>query len=526
MTPLRWWQNGVIYQLLVPSFQDSNGDGYGDLPGILQRIDHLEWLGVAAIWLSPIYASPLIELGYDVSNFTEVNPAFGTMDDFDRLLAEAHSRGMKVLLDWVPNHTSDVHPWFQESQSSRDNPLRDWYIWKDPKPDGSPPNNWLSIFGGSVWEWDSHTQQYYLHTFLEKQPDLNWRNTDMQLAMFDAMRFWLDRGVDGFRLDALCLLMKHAEFLDNPPNLDFNAEIHGPDEALLPTYTRDQPESHDVIATLRRIIDDYDDRVLLGELYLPLESVVGFYGSPTRPELHLPLNMRFAWTSWSLEEIAPIIQQHFSLLPEGAWPAWTVSTHDCLRVAWRVPREQTRVAAMLLNTLRGTPTLYYGEEVGMKGVDIPADRAIDPQGQRIGRNRDPERTPMQWDDRPQAGFTTGEPWLPIGDDLATANVAAQRDDPRSLLTLYRRLIHFRRECRELLEGTFELVSTEPPLLAYTSRGDERQVFVVLNFSSEELTYAIPGDRPGRIVLSTFLDREGDEVREVHLRGDEGLVLML
>lgn len=525
MPALRWWQQGVIYQLLVPSFQDSNGDGFGDLQGILDRLDHLEWLGIGAIWLSPIYASPMAELGYDVSDFTAINPQFGSLDLFDQVLEAAHARDIKVILDWVPNHSSDEHPWFQESKSSRDNPKRDWYLWHDARPDGSPPNNWVSVFGGSVWHWDPHTEQFYYHTFLEKQPDLNLRNPDVQQAIYDAMRFWLRRGVDGFRLDALCLLMKHAEFRDNPPNPNYRPEADGPDEAVLPQYTRDQPEVHDIVAAMRRIVDEFGDRVLLGELYLPPERVVSYYGLE-QPQLHLPLNMRFAWTEWNAEKVGAVISQYRVLLPEGAWPAWTISTHDCLRVAFRMSQSQARVAAMLLMTIQGTPTLYYGEEIGMKGVDIPAERAIDPQGQRTGRNRDPERTPMQWNDGPNAGFTAGSPWLPLEEHFEAANVAAQQADERSLLHLYRRLIALRRDEPALLQGTFEVIGADPPLLLYASRGPDRRLLIVLNFSQEEKTYALPDQQHGRILISTFLDREGEEVQELHLRADEGVVLVI
>ncbi len=521
-----WWQRAVIYQLLVPSFQDSNDDGMGDFEGVIRHLDYLAWLGAGAIWLSPMYASPMCELGYDVSDYTDTNRRFGTLEDFDRLLAEAHTRGLKVLLDWVPNHTSNEHPWFAESRSARDSGKRDWYIWRDPRPDGSPPTNWISVFGGSVWEWDEHTGQYYCHTFLPSQPDLNWRNPAVAEAMHDAMRFWLARGVDGFRLDATSLILEDDQLRDNPPNPDYDPAIHAPDESLLPEHTRNQPGLHDITAGFRRVVDEFPDRVLLAELYLPIEQVVEFYGTPDRPEVQLPLNMQLAWQPWNAEQIGGSIEGSLAALPDGAWPAWVIATHDCLRVAARTTGDQPRIAAMLMCTLRGTPILYYGEEIGMRGVPIDAAHARDPQGRRIGRNRDPERTPMQWNATQHAGFTAGAPWLPIGCDVATANTAVQGDDPHSLLTLYRRLLHLRQNDPALVAGALDLISHQDPLVSYWRRTSERRLLVVLNFGSEPQEYRLPDDAAqGRVLLNTFLDREGESLTgAVSLRGDEGVLV--
>jgi alpha-glucosidase len=523
---LRWWQTGVIYQVLVQSYLDTNGDGQGDLKGLIKRLDYLQWLGVRAVWLSPIYPSPMAELGYDVTCYTDVHPLFGSLDDFDRLVAEAHRRELKIILDWVANHTSNQHPWFVESRSSRDHPKRDWYIWRDAQPDGSPPNNWVSVFGGTVWQWDARTDQYYYHTFLKEQPDLNWRNSDVRRAVYDAMRFWLERGVDGFRLDAACLMIKDDQFRNNPINPDYVEGKDGPDAELLPVYTRDQPAVHEITASMRRMVDEFDDRLLLGELYLPVEKVISYYGRQ-QPELHLPLNMRFAWEDWNAEALGKFITNYRRQVPDGCWPTWTLSTHDCLRIAFRVQGDQTRIAAMLLMTLGGTPTLYYGEEVGMRGVHIPASQARDPQGRRIGRNRDPERTPMQWDGGTNAGFTDGEPWLPIGRDVHTANVAAQADNPRSLLALYRRLITFRGDQPVLLAGGFELLSSENSLLAYRRYTNESSLLVVLNFTPKPQVYFAGDDFRGRLLLSTTLD-EGDRRydQQIELGGDEGVIVAI
>jgi alpha-glucosidase len=543
--PLHWWKEIVIYQIVVSSFLDTNGDGQGDLDGVIARLDYLKWIGVDAFWLTPIYPSPMHDLGYDVNDYTAVNPQFGSLEDFDRLVAQAHQREMKIILDWVPNHTSDEHPWFVESRASRDNPKRDWYLWREGKIEQSelsdtspetrdrvqPPNNWLSVFGGSAWQWDEKTKQFYYHSFLESQPDLNWRNSEVRAAVFDAMRFWLNRGVDGFRVDAVSWLIKDDQLRDNPPNPNYNPDTDGPDQQVIPLYTWDQPQVHEITAEMRRVVDEFDGRMLAGELVLPIDGVVTYYGNDKQPELHLPLNLHLTWTDWTAEELSQVIESYQQHLPQHGWPTWTISTHDFPRVAARVLGEQTRVAAMLLLTLGGTPTHYYGEEIGMQGVPIPPQEARDPQGQRIGRNRDPGRTPMQWDGDPNAGFTDGRPWLPISDDSQTANVAAQSEDPHSLLTLYRRLMKLRREQPVLVHGELEVISREGPLLSYRRSGEQGNLLMILNLGSEPQTYCLDieavGEGGPRLLMSTFLDRENELLQEtVSLRPDEGVILIL
>ncbi|WNM56618.1 alpha-amylase family glycosyl hydrolase [Candidatus Nitrospira allomarina] len=521
---LHWWQDGAIYQLLVPSFLDTNGDGYGDLQGITRRLEYLEWLGVRAIWLSPIYPSPLADLGYDITDYQNVEPKFGSLHDFDEMVAEAHRRNLKIILDWVPNHTSDEHPWFLDSRSNRESAKRHWYLWRDGKPDGSPPNNWISVFGGSVWQWDATTAQFYLHTFLDKQPDLNWRNPDVRAALFDTMRFWLERGVDGFRIDALDLLLKDDQFRDNPPNPEYE-DGQGPDSRLLPHHTRDQDGIHEIVATMRRVAEEFgDDKMLAGELYLPVPQVTAYYGNETR-ELHLPLTMKLAWTPWTVEDLARSVQSYIQDVPPHGWPSWIFSTHDCLRLAMRLQGELTRVAAMLLLTLPGTPVLYYGEEIGMRGVPIPAEQAIDPQGRRTGRNRDPERTPMQWNPDLHAGFSSREPWLPIAEDFQTANVSSQSGNPRSLLTLYRRLFAIRHDKSFFLHERPEFLNVHNSLMAYLRKSHDGDHLVVLNFSGEPQILDRDTSFQARVCLSTFLDKEGDKIHgRLDLRGHEGLIL--
>jgi alpha-glucosidase len=522
-----WWARGIVYQIYPRSFQDSNGDGIGDLPGIIERLDYLAWLGVDAVWLSPIYPSPMTDFGYDVADFTDIHPMFGTLAEFDRLLAETHRRGLKLILDFVPNHSSDRHPWFQESRSSRTNPKRDWYIWRDPAPDGGPPNNWLAHFGGSGWEWDDATGQYYYHAFLKEQPDLNWRNPAVVAAMHDVMRFWLDRGVDGFRVDVIWHLIKDDQFRDNPPNPGFE-EGMWPYKRLLPVYTSDRPEIHDVVAGLRRVVDQYDDRVLIGEIYLPIERLVAYYGEGLRGA-HLPFNFQLILTAWDARDIDRLIREYEAALPAGGWPNWVLGNHDNHRIASRIGHAQARVAAMLLLTLRGTPTLYYGDELGMHDVPIPHERIQDPWEKGVpglGLGRDPERTPMQWSAEPHAGFTSGTPWLPLAEDFATVNVAAEQAEPSSMLALYRSLIDLRRREPALGVGGYEPVDATGPILAYLRRHRERQLLIALNFDREPAMLDVPTEG-GRILLSTHIDRDEPlPAGGLRLRGDEGVIVEL
>jgi len=527
--PHLWWQRGVIYQIYPRSFMDSNDDGVGDLPGIVGRLDYLQWLGIDAIWISPIFPSPMADFGYDVSDYTDIHPLFGTLADFDVLLTEAHRRGLKVILDYVPNHTSDRHPWFIESRSSRHNPRRDWYIWHDPAPDGGPPNNWRSVFGGSAWEWDATTGQYYYHAYLREQADLNWRNAEVRGAMLDVLRFWLDRGVDGFRVDALRQLIKDEQLRDNPPNPAYEPR-QGPYHALLPLYTADRPEVLDMIALMRRIVDHYRERLLIGELYLPIERLVAYYGV-NGTGVHLPFNFHLILVPWNAPRIEALIAAYEAALPPDGWPNWVLGNHDQPRLASRIGLVQARVAAMLLLTLRGTPTLYYGDEIGMRNVVIPPELVQDPWEKNVpglGLGRDPERTPMQWDGNLNAGFTAGTPWLPVAADYRTVNVAVQRDDPTSLLTLYRRLIALRRATPALAVGTYTPIAACSDVLAYVRTYAGQPRLIALNLGSEPQRFE-PQQMAvqGRIVLSTHLDRVDEAVcSAIDLRGDEGVIVLL
>jgi alpha-glucosidase len=522
-----WWCDGVFYQVYPRSFQDSNGDGVGDLKGIIDRLPYLLALGVDAVWLSPIFPSPMADFGYDIADYVGIDALFGAMEDFDALVKTAHASGLKVILDLVPNHTSDRHPWFVESRSSRENPKRDWYIWHEPRGDGGPPNNWLSEFGGSAWQYDVATRQYYYHAFLAEQPDLNWRNPAARQAIYDVMRFWLRKGVDGFRVDVIWHLIKNAAFPDNPPNPGYR-EGQPPNERVLPLYTTDQAEVHGVIAEMRQVMDEFDSRVLIGEIYLPLERLVTYYGRDL-PEAHLPFNFALLSAPWNARAIEKIINDYEAALPAGAWPNWVLGNHDRPRVASRVGREQARVAAMLLLTLRGTPTLYYGDEIGMHQVAIAPDQVRDPFEKNvpgIGVGRDGCRTPMQWDATDNAGFSTTTPWLPLADDFSHENAANLEADTGSILHLYKALIDLRKKMPQLRSGDYAPIAADGNLLVYRRQSEGRSIAVALNLGDEPVSIASRSSGlSGEILLSTSLDRHGEPIDgALDLRGNEGVII--
>lgn len=528
-TDTLWWQRGIVYQVYPRSFQDSNGDGIGDLNGIRSRLDYLEWLGVDAIWISPIYPSPMADFGYDISDYRDIDRRFGTIADFDALVSAVHDRGLKLILDFVPNHSSDRHPWFQQSRSSRSNARRDWYIWRDPAPDGGPPNNWLANFGGSAWTFDPVTRQYYYHAFLPEQPDLNWRNPEVRAAMCDTLRFWLDNGVDGFRVDVIWHLMKDPDFRNNPPNPAW--EPGQPSiNRLLQVHSCDHPDIHDVVAQLRSVIDEYPERVLIGEIYLPLERLVAFYGRELEGA-HLPFNFQLIFAAWNAQEIANIIADYERALPEGGWPNWVLSNHDQTRIATRLGPAGARLAAMLLLTLRGTPTLYYGDELGLEDVEIPPERVQDPWEKNepgLGFGRDPARTPMPWSPERHAGFSTADPWLPLNADFESRNVEVLASKPNSILSLYRELISLRHSENALQMGDFKMDYVENDVLAYRRSSGGRSMQIILNFALEtRLAPTGASAEAGHIRLSTHTDRQQETVGKlIELRPSEGVIVRL
>ncbi len=537
---LLWWQTGVIYQIYPRSFKDSNDDGIGDLPGITERLDYLaETLGVDAIWISPFYPSPMVDFGYDVADYTAVDPIFGDMAAFDRLVTEAHRRDIRVIIDLVPNHTSDQHPWFQESKASRDNPKRDWYIWSDPRPDGSPPNNWLSIFGGPAWEWDPATGQYYLHSFLKEQPDLNWRNPEVKAAMFAVVRFWLDRGVDGFRIDVAHFIMKDPMLRDNPLTEVPRKAMHklmGEYDSQVHLFDKDHPDAHTVYRELRQLLESYSStqpRVAIGEVHIfDWKKWAAYYGK-NLDEIHLPFNFQLLNIPWTAEAVRQIVDTQEASIPPGAWPNYVLGNHDEPRLATRLGLPGARLAAMLLLTLRGTPTLYYGDEIGMTDGQIPPDLQQDPLSARVpGLGRDPCRTPMQWTPGKNAGFSssnTSRLWLPVTNNYSVVNVERQLTDPGSILNLYRQLLAYRKKSQALQAGQYLPVDKVPSgCFAYLRRmegGDG--VFIMLNFNAHQVEVQIPEFKKGCLKLSTHMDRaEEIDFSEWVLRGNEGVIIDL
>jgi alpha-glucosidase len=505
-----WWKHGIIYQIYPLTFADGNGDGLGDLLGIVNHLDYLRSgnlpdrssLGIDAIWLSPIYKSPMIDNGYDVSDYTDICPTFGTLEDFDLLLDFAHQRNIKIILDWVVNHTSNQHEWFSESSRSQDNPKSDWYLWLDPAPDGGPPNNWLSYFGGSGWTFHEERQQYYYHTFNANQPDLNWHNPEVRKTIYDLMRFWLDKGVDGFRLDASSVYAKDTWFRNNP--VKFEATDRNNYKNQYHLYNKNLPENHTIIQEMRAVVEEYDERVIIGETFIDsrLYDSTIFYGVGGN-ELHLPLTFEFCLSPWYPGYIQREIEKKEIVTPKEGWPAYFLSNHD-------IPRHLSRwiecslcvdsnaiakAAATLLLTVRGTPFLYYGEEIGMVNHDsippeLAKDKAVvcDLDGECLP-SRDGTRTPMQWDASPQAGFSFGkdvQPWLPVNDNFKTLNVEAQIQDEDSIFTFYRRLIQIRKESVALREGKWRSLIYYPyEHLAYLREADSEMILVIINFSYEK-----------------------------------------
>ena len=474
MADLAWWQRGAIYQIYPRSFADSNADGVGDLAGIASRLDHLSELAVESIWLSPFFRSPMADFGYDVSDYRDVDPIFGTLDDFDRLVAACHERGIRVVIDWVPNHTSDQHPWFQASRSSRDDPKRDWYVWRDTT------NDWTSQFKavGPSWTFDEATGQWYLHSFMREQPDLNWDNPEVEAAMHDVIRFWMDRGVDGLRLDAIHKIAK------DPLLRDHTGASRRHDE--------DWETIHGRLRGIRRVVDEYEDRMIVGEVALQdLHRIVLYLESGD--QLHLAHNFVFVDLPWDADAFGTSIDDFEALADRTAWPAWFLENHDKPRLASRFGLEAARAAAVMLYALRGTPFVYQGQELGLPDSEIPPDRVVDVDG------RDPVRTPMPWEPGPGVGFTDGEPWLPVDD---THNARAQADDPRSSLSLFRRLAALRRELPALQGGTQRRVGAGRDVLAWLR---DEQILAAVNFADEPR----PLERRGTLLASSDPDGTGE-----------------
>lgn len=525
---MEWWKKAVVYQVYPRSFMDSNGNGVGDIPGIISRLDHVADTGFDAIWLSPIFPSPMRDFGYDVSDYCSVQPEYGTLEEFDRLVDRCHRLGLKVILDFVPNHSSSEHPWFAESRKSRGNPRRDWYIWRDPKPDGSPPNNWLGAFGGPAWTYDGTTGQYWMHSFLPEQPDLNWSNPEVRSAMFDAMRFWLSRGVDGLRVDVILRLVKDKLFRDEPANPAWHEGMDAYDR-LLHCMTRDAEGVHEYVKMFRSVLDEFPERVLIGETYLPIPKLMNYYGQ--NDECHLPFNFGLITTPFSPSAFAEYINKYLSALPPDAWPNWVLGNHDVPRITapGRFGAAGTAAATLLLYMLPGTITAYYGDEIGMSDADIPPDRVRDPKVLREGggkKSRDSARTPMQWDDTACSGFSTVEPWLPVSDDFHRVNVCTSGREPTSILNLVRRLLALRRQIPQIVTSKPSVRIISDTIITWSIPLETSILQVFINFGSTEYAIGFNDDAVFHMLASTANPRgSGWTMSAYSLAPLEGIVVV-
>ncbi len=540
---------------------DSNNDGIGDLPGIIGRLDYLndgttDSLGIDAIWLSPFYPSPDYDIGYDVADFCDIDPRYGTLHNFDRLLEEAHKRNIKIIIDLVVNHTSSLHPWFLESRSSRDNPKRDWYIWKDGRgPKKKLPNNWRNNFFGPAWTWDENTEQYYLHSFLKEQPDLNWFNPEVWKAVAGAIHFWLERGVDGYRLDVPHIYCKDKKFRNNPPFFARKIIEEKPplcDRTLMANimnlmalpelqvrkYNQHQPETHQVLKHFRKIFDSYPEKTSVGEIISESPAVIASYYGQKNDQLHMNFYFELVNCRWKAGAFRRCIERWEKILPHDAWPAYTFSNHDLVRSVSRYDRDgsgdkKARLLTLMLLTLRGTPFIYYGEEIAMRQAKLPKQYLKDPIGVKwypLHRGRDGCRTPMQWDNTENAGFSASEPWLPAGPIIEGHNVAEQAIDPHSKLNFTKELIWMRKDLPALLEGNYRCITENIPgdCFVFLRQTDLQKLAVFLNFSSrrQEIKKAKTGDS-SFLLISTNPDRKRGRVTfPLSLEPNEGCLVDL
>ncbi len=501
-----WPLNAIVYQIYPRSFQDSNNDGVGDLRGIISRLKYLETLGINTIWLSPIYPSPMVDFGYDVADYCDIDPVYGNLDDFKVLLTECHKHNIKLLMDLIPNHTSTQHKWFLESKKSKKNPYRDYYIWKDPHPGrGGKPNNWLSCFGGSGWELDPETGQYYLHSFAREQADLNWRNPKVVSEMLNVLRFWLDLGIDGFRVDVPEWMIKDSQFRDEPENPEYIAGPQSdPYQKLIHKYTHAQPEYLEIIKQFIGVLESYNDKFMVTEVWSPSEQMIKVYNEIER-DFFAPFNFFIITHTWSAQVHREVIDHYDSRVTHAYTPTYVLGSHDKPRLATRIGNAQLRVAALLLFTLRGIPFIYYGEEIGMEDTVIPPDKIHDPLEKNVpglGLGRDPERTPMQWDDSEFAGFSRHEPWLPVNEKYTKVNVSEQKKSNDSLYALYKELITLRQNSSALLYGKYSSWETGvDDIFAYSRHSGSEVVLVILNYSNRAHKITLPF-RKGKLILDT------------------------
>ena len=530
-----WKDVNAIYQIYPRSFQDSNSDGVGDLVGVIERLDYLKGkkdsLGIDAIWFSPFYPSPMADFGYDVADYCNIDPLFGSLDDFKHLLREAHARDINVMIDFVPNHTSDQHPWFIESRDKLGSDKADYYVWREPKPDGSPPNNWLSIFGGPAWEFDDTRQQYYLHTFLKEQPDLNWDNPMVRDEMKRVVRFWMDLGVDGMRADAVRWISKDPMLRDDPKDRKFKPKHGDIYYSLIHKYSRFWSNLFPYLREITGVLEEYSNRIMIFEdypdgNYSTKSQYLGFYS--VNPRVSMPFNFECMWAPFEAEAFRRVISDFQGMInPEEHTPVYCLSNHDNSRIVTRLGEEQARIITLMQLTLPGLPVVYYGDEIGMPDTEIPIDKRKDPTGWTGagGSGRDPERTPMQWHKGYNAGFTDGTPWLPIGEGVARRNVETQLSEPDSFLSLYRRLLRLRDRYDILRYGSYETFGeARSDVFIYARRHEDQHVFIALNFTDKPAKVTLPHN--GRVLCCTHpVDYPDlDDTNVVHLRPFEGALI--
>ncbi len=532
---LVWWKTSVIYQCYPFSFQDTDGNGIGDLKGIEQRAQYFSDLGVGTVWLNPIFKSPQKDNGYDISDFEEIDPLFGTMADFKSLLQELHNKGIHLLMDFVPNHTSDEHPWFVESRSNLTNSKKDWFVWADPNEFGGPPSNWISVFGGSAWTYDANRKQYYLHQFSEFQPDLNYSNPDVRSAMNDVLKFWLDMGVDGFRMDAVIFLLEDPDFRNETADPTYNrlnctVNITNPDcyHSLVHNETTNLDGIHSIFREWRKTLDSYEgNRFMVGEAYDPLNVVMSFYGT-NNSEFDFPFNFFLLQnTNWTGSEVSKIVSDWLENMPEGAWPNWVLGNHDNPRIASKVGLYLAKALNVLLLTLPGTPTTYYGEEIFMTDVYIPPNKTDDKYN-----NRDPERTPMQWNASTYAGFTTTNPWLPLPANYTTYNVESESQNKTSMLNLYKDLMELRSSNAAFQYINYSEVLNTTDLFAFHRyhKSSRDEFIVVVNFSLDKVTVNLNDTshwfKDPQLELSTVLEKNSSpiDMLSIVLDGGEAVVI--
>jgi alpha-glucosidase len=538
-TEFLWWRDGSIYQIYPRSFVDSNGDGIGDLNGIRGKLDYLAELGVDALWLSPIFTSPDVDFGYDISDYYSIDSKFGTMKDFEALIKEAHQKGLRIILDMVMNHTSDQHAWFKEARSSRDNPIHDWYLWQDPTPNGNAPNNWQSMTGGSGWEYVPELDQYYFHMYYKEQPDLNWHNTRVREAMLKPFRFWLNKGVDGYRLDQFNLYFKDKKFINNPPKFGlraFDQQSH--------IHDSDQPEMLPLLREMRQIVDEKPGRYLVGEPFVPVSPLDFLYSGTTsiaapycRDDLlHATFCFDFLHSFWNTRQFRKSILDWENALQGKGWPTFVLGNHDNPHIATRYTRDENdarlKVAALMLLTLRGTPFIYNGDEIGMRDISLKRSQIQDPVGKTywpIYKGRDGCRAPLQWSAQENAGFSSGSPWLPVHPDYPIRNVEGQNQDPQSLLNFYKKIIHLRKQFPVLIQGDFAILENTPaPILAYLRTNRQQTALVLINFSHRRIQFNLEelSVSQWKLLISTHPNKpEYLNTPSIDLEGDEALIFL-